>query len=675
MYYPQTTFKNTTFHGPSLLKTTRETISKQTLYTQLDLLKSTGRYDCFKLEWHPKYDDNTNWPERKHLFWDCDIAKWIEAACYFLMEQYDARLDNAVQEIVGTISSAQQEDGYLNLHYQVVDPGARWTNLRDMHELYNAGHMIEAALSHHQYYHNDLFLGPIVKYVSLMRKTFGARENQIHGYPGHPEIELALLRLYSMTGNEDAYDLARYFLEERGNPSGVNGRHYFDVEAEERGDVPWKRPDAHPMAKSHQYSQAHEPILEQQTIEGHAVRAMYLLTGAADLLCLDKATVQPLGDLRHQWYDAIRRLWDNMVDKKLYLTGGIGAIKQWEGFGIDYFLPQGTDEGGCYAETCAAIGVVMLAERLLEVDLDSRYADMMELCLYNAILTSMSLDGNAFTYTNQLASSHQDKSTREEWFECACCPPNLARLFGSLGGYLWDYGGTKDGAYVNVHLYTTATLAFTIEGEEVIVKQSSAWPWEGKISFTIQAPPTLQLTLRLRVPEWAHGQFKLEPNHACSEQLEKGYIILPPSYTSYTPEFTLDIQGFQPRLIQPHPYTNQQVGAIARGPIVYCAEDIDNPWEHNHFKDVWIPSSTSFRQEWRRDVANKPHEHVAIHTSGYERSYPEWENKPAGTGPGLSVQTPKKISRLQRDLCFIPYYLRANRGGRGQMRVALPLEL
>lgn len=369
--------------------------------------------------------------------------------------------------------------------------------------------MIEAALAHHQYYHNDLFLGPIMKYVHLIRKTFGTGKNQIHGYPGHPEIELALLRLYSVTGNEDSYDLARYFLEERGNPSGVNGRHYFDVEAEARGDAPWKRPDAYPKAKSYWYSQAHQPILEQQTIEGHAVRAMYLLTGAADLLCLDKATVRPLGDKRHQWYDAIKRLWDNMVDKKSYLTGGIGAIKQWEGFGIDYFLPQGTDEGGCYAETCAAIGVVMLAERLLHVDLDSRYADVMELCLYNAILTSMSIDGNSFTYTNQLASSNQDINTREEWFECACCPPNLARLFGSLGGYLWDYGGTKESAFVNVHLYTTATLAFTIEGEEVIVKQSSDWPLKGKISFTIQAPPTLQLTLRLRVPEWAHGHFKV----------------------------------------------------------------------------------------------------------------------------------------------------------------------
>jgi DUF1680 family protein len=369
--------------------------------------------------------------------------------------------------------------------------------------------MIEAALSHHQYYQDDLFLGPIMKYISLLRTTFGTGQNQIHGYPGHPEIELALLRLYSATGNEDAYALARYFLEERGNPSGVNGRHYFDVEAEARGDAPWMRPDAYPKAKSYWYSQAHQPILEQQTIEGHAVRAMYLLTGAADLVCLDKANDQSLGDRRYQWYDAIKRLWDNMVDKKSYLTGGIGAIKQWEGFGIDYFLPQGTDEGGCYAETCAAIGVVMLAERLLHVDLDSRYADVMELCLYNAILTSMSLDGKTFTYTNQLASSDQDKSTREEWFECACCPPNLARLFGSLGGYLWDYGGTKEDAFVNVHLYTTATLAFTIEGEEVIVKQSSAWPTEGKISFTIQAPPTLQLTLRLRVPQWAYGQFQV----------------------------------------------------------------------------------------------------------------------------------------------------------------------
>ncbi|KAJ0127088.1 Uncharacterized protein HZ326_29810 [Fusarium oxysporum f. sp. albedinis] len=184
---------------------------------------------------------------------------------------------------------------------------------------------------------------------------------------------------------------------------------------------------------------AHQPILDQQTVEGHSVRAMYLLTAVADMLCIDKSGSQSLSS-SSSWKDAVYRLWDNMVTKKMYLTGGIGAIKQWEGFGRDYFLPQSTDEGGCYAETCASIAVMMLAERLLHIELDAKYGDVMELCLYNNVMTAMSLDGKAFTYVNQLGSSESDKSVREEWFWCACCPPNVTRLYGSLGGYLWDFG-------------------------------------------------------------------------------------------------------------------------------------------------------------------------------------------------------------------------------------------
>ncbi|PVH68234.1 glycoside hydrolase family 127 protein [Cadophora sp. DSE1049] len=216
-----------------------------------------------------------------------------------------------------------------------------------------------------------------------------------------------------------------------GNPSGVDGQHFYDSEAEARGDVPWKSPNSFPRAKSYWYSQAHQPILQQQTIEGHAVRAMYLLTAVTDTLCLEQLGIHTFAPERAQWFDTVTRLWNNMVDRKMYITGGIGAVKQWESFGIDYFLPQGTDEGGCYSETCAAIGVMMAAERLLHVGLDSRYADIMESCLYNSVMTSMSLDGKEFTYVNQLASSGQDKSAREEWFDCACCPPNLTRLFGS----------------------------------------------------------------------------------------------------------------------------------------------------------------------------------------------------------------------------------------------------
>lgn len=191
----------------------------------------------------------------------------------------------------------------------------------------------------------------------------------------------------------------------------------------------------------------------------------------------------------------------------MYVTGGIGAIEQWEGFGKDYFLPQGSDEGGCYSETCASIGVMMLAERLLHLDLDSRYGDIMELQLYNTVMTAMSLDGNAFTYVNQLASSDKDKSVRESWFECSCCPPNLMRLYGSLGGYLWDFGSEGDGVFVNVHLYTTAHVKFSSNGHDIELEQGSNWPWDGRISFKLKS--SAPVTIRLRIPAWSGGKFEV----------------------------------------------------------------------------------------------------------------------------------------------------------------------
>lgn len=223
---------------------------------------------------------------------------------------------------------------------------------------YNAGHLIEAAIAHQHLRADSILLKTLIKYVDLLCQIFGPADDQKHGYPGHPEIEFALLRLYAVTGDAKHLHLAAYFIDERGNPKGSDGRHYYDVECEARHESPWQRPNSWPMARSYWYQQAHKPILEQDTIEGHSVRAMYLLTAVADLE-------------RYREHDGYRaalvRLWDNMVEKKMYLTGGIGAMDQWEGFGIDYFLPQSTDEGGCYAETCASIGVMMMAERLLQV--------------------------------------------------------------------------------------------------------------------------------------------------------------------------------------------------------------------------------------------------------------------------------------------------------------------
>ncbi|CAJ2503319.1 Uu.00g107130.m01.CDS01 [Anthostomella pinea] len=668
MAHPQTLFPQTSFHGPSMLASRRATIIRVTVKAQLKRLKETGQFACFDLKWQPIYGDKSRWPAPPTLYWDSDVAKWIEGACYMLTAEYDAEVDAAVRELVDKIRHAQREDGYLNVYFTVIEPERRWSNIRDQHELYNAGHLIEAALAHSNYYKNDLLIDPLEKYVKLIRSVFGPGKDQRHGYPGHPEIELALLRLYTATRNQDAYELAQYFLEERGNPTGQDGMRYYGWERVQRGDSPWKRPNCYPMSADHWYNQAHKPILEQKSVEGHAVRAMYLYTGVADLLCLDELGLKPYG-AKSKYFETLCGLWNNMVDKKMYLTGGVGSMWQWEGFGIDYFLPQGSAEGGCYSETCASIGVMMLAERMLHLDLNSKYADIMELCLYNTVMTAMSLEGSAFTYVNQLASSESDKSARETWFDTSCCPPNLTRLFGSIGGYLWDYGGDETGnLFVNVHLYTTAKVTFEVDGKTVVLEQRSDWPWDGKVFLQLQAPSSAATTIRLRLPAWAEKRFTLTPTLE-SPTIQNGYVILRPSYTSANKAFTIDIHGFKPRYISPHPYTNQQTLTLARGPLIYCVEDADNAWEQDHFRNVGITSGSGVTEH--QGVLDKPGERfIALRTVGWVRKLDdEW----ARAGPGLQPgsHTTGSIETEARDITFIPYYLRANRGGNGHMRVGL----
>lgn len=349
-------------------------------------------------------------------------------------------------------------------------------------------------------------------------------------------------------------------------------------------------------------------------------------------------------------------------------------------FGIDYFLPQTTDEGGCYNETCASIAILFLAERMLAMDLDGRYGDIMDLCLYNNVMTAMSLDGKAFTYVNQLGSSEAHKSGREEWFWCACCPPNYSRLFGSLGGYLWHFGehdgDGNGGAYVNVHLYTSAKVAFTTQaGSEIELEQSSNWPWNGTVSFTLHNPSAVPTTLRLRIPAWAGKDFTLSPALPASKgpPVDKGYLVIPPSYTAENPSFTLTIGGFAPRWLEPHPYTNQNVVFLARGPVVYCAEDAANPWETNHFKDVVVRPGTPVEEEARRSEATGE-EYVVLKTRAWRRELGAW-GKGAGGDPARRVGAREEGEGdgdgEGREIVYVPYYFRANSGGRGHMRVGM----
>ena len=509
MAYPQTLFPSVTLHPDTLLFARRKAAAQQTLHYQLSVLKSTGRYDAFKLNWPPIYSEPVPSPGvPKHLFWDSDIGKWLEGACYILLttppSQRDPTILAAVDELVPMIASAQQLDGYLNIHYSVVAPGQRFTNIRDMHELYNAGHLLEAALAHAALVHPQpsLLLQTMLRYVDLLCTLFGPSLTQQHGYPGHPEIELALLRLHAYTREPKHLALARYFILERGNPTGCFERHFYRVEAERRGEDPRLGLRFSGKADAWWYMQAHVPIVEQTGVEGHSVRAMYLLAAAADL-CLQEGDKVAEGKL----LPAIRRLWDDMVGRKMYVTGGIGAMKQWEGFGLPYFLPQSAEEGGCYVETCAAIGVMMLAERLLRIELDGAVGDVMELALYNAVLTGMSCDGKKFTYWNPLGSSDGALAEREEWFDCACCPPNVLRLLGQIGGYAYS----QREAEIDVHLFISSTGTFKVGAHDVRLTQESNYPWSGDIKFTLETTANDLVGLNIRIPGWAKDEWSVSP--------------------------------------------------------------------------------------------------------------------------------------------------------------------
>lgn len=598
----------------------------------------------------------------KHLFWDSDVAKWIEGACYFLKQQELPEVDQAIHELVNMIRAAQQPDGYLNIHYTVVQPGRRFTHLRDMHELYNCGHLIEAALAHHDLYQNNELMEPILKYVDLLFHTFGPGASQLHGYPGHPEIELALLRLHERTGDKKHLSLARYFVTERGS-KGQEGLTYFDLESAKRGDHPAERPAYWPEQRCLWYYQAHVPIAEQPTIEGHSVRAMYLLTAAADLVRID---TQFAGTKLEQ---AIYRLWRNMTERKMYHTGGIGAMKQIEGFGQDYYLPQGTDEGGCYAETCASIGVMMLAQRLLQINLDGSFADIMELCLYNTVLTSMSHDGTGFTYDNQLASSDADPSRRSDWFTVACCPPNVSRLLGQIGGYAWSHtaGETTKSATVIVHLYIPGTLRFSVGDKLVRVMQKTEYPWNGDIDFEVDSA-SVGMELKLRIPGWASTS-TIEPPCAEAGLVEKGYLTLPAEWVAAHKTFRLSIP-LKARWLAQHPLTNQHTLSRVRGPVVYCVEDVDNPFVDDHFKSIYLDyEGTWDEQEVTESTTGE--KYVALTLKNGARRLDVTKITPGPMTDAKELQSNLEASEPISKLAFVPYYFRANRGGKGHMRVGL----
>jgi DUF1680 family protein len=486
------------------------------------------------------------------IFGDSDPAKWIEAACYSLAIHPDPGLAALVDRVVAKVIGAQQPDGYLNTHFTCVQPEMRWKNLRDWHEMYCAGHLIEGAVAHYQATGQRKLIDALSRYTDHIANTFGREPGKKRGYCGHPEIELALVRLYHATGNRRYLELASYFIDERGQ-HGPDYPHYYDVEARERGEDPAKF-----WFKTYDYCQAQVPIREQKKVVGHAVRAMYLYSAAADLAGEnDDASLLETCD----------RLWDNLITKRMYLTGGIGPSRHNEGFTEDYDLPDET----AYAETCATIGLVNWNQRLLQLKGERRFADVMERGLYNGFLSGVSLDGTRFLYENPLSTN----GTRhhEEWFVCPCCPPNVARTIASIGNYFYSTGPGS----LWVHLFGGNTAQAQVDGSQVTIQQTTLYPWEGAVKLAMSLAKPQAFTLHLRVPGWCQ-QFQLSVNGSAQhlQPETNGYLAINREWRDGD---TVSYQMEMPiQTVFANPAVRHLEGrvAIQRGPVVYCLEGADH---------------------------------------------------------------------------------------------------
>jgi len=577
------------------------------------------------------------------VFQDSDVAKWLEAVAYLLATQRDAALESRADEVIELIQAAQQPDGYLNTYYTLKAPGERWSNLAECHELYCAGHLIEAGVAYFHATGKRRLLEVCCRFADHIDSLFGTEAGKQPGYPGHPEIELALLRLHEATDEPRYLALARYFILQRGASP-----HWYDVEFARRGGTSfWGTHGAHWMVHDKGYSQAHAPLLEQHSATGHAVRFVYLMTAAAHLARLDDDPA-----LR----EACVRLWDDMAERQMYVTGSIGAQGWGESFTSAYDLPNDT----AYAESCASVGLMMFAKRMLELDIDARFANVMERALYNTVLAGMALDGQSFFYVNPLETvpslmPHHHlydhvKPVRQGWFACACCPPNIARTLASLGQYM--YGVREDALYV--HLYAGGEAEFEREGVHFGLRQRTQYPWDGRVEIEVIAQQPFTTTLALRIPDWCEDAALFIDAEPLSVQADKGYVHLT---REWHPGTRLRLELPMPvRRVYAHPLLRQAAGQVAvqRGPLVYCLEQADNG-EALH--QLYLPADAVFETVSGEGILAGM---TVIETDGLRRE--------SGDNRALyrydTAPAPLRPQRLR----FIPCFAWANRG-EGEMRV------
>ncbi len=617
---PFTSVKVTDNFWGQRLKASREV----TIPLAFSKCEETGRYENFVKAAHPSDEYKVG----GFSFDDTDVYKTIEGASYSLQTYPNEELENYIDNILLKVAAAQEPDGYLytsrTMNPKHPHPWAgpeRWSKVEELsHEFYNLGHMIEGAVAYYQATGKRNFLDIAIKYADCVCRAIGNGPDQKKLVPGHQIAEMALVRLYLVTGDRKYLDQAKFFLDARGYTS---------------------RKDA--------YSQAHKPVLEQDEAVGHAVRATYMYAGMADVAAIT-------GD--SSYINAIDKIWENIVSKKLYITGGIGARHAGEAFGNNYELPNQS----AYNETCAAIGNVYVNYRLFLLHGDAKYFDVLERTLYNGLISGVSLDGGSFFYPNPLAST--GGYSRKPWFGCACCPSNISRFIPSLPGYI--YAVKDDQLYINLFLSNHATL--TVNGTPVILEQKTNYPWSGDIRIRI-LQGDIPFTMNLRIPGWVRNEVlpsdlyryadEQKPNYTVSVngnsiegELQKGYLQI---NRKWEKDDLVEIHfDMPPRIVKANDHVIDDLGRIAieRGPIVYCAEWPDNDFNiHN----ILLNQHPSFQVKEMKDKLCGIHE---ITTPAQSLSY---------TADG-------KLTTEDVTLTLIPYYAWAHRG-EGNMQVWLPIEL
>lgn len=573
-------------------------------------------------------------------FQDTDVAKWLEAASYSLRFSVDTQLENSIQEAIRLIGAAQRDDGYINSHFlskeqqekqgipDIEIKDRRWEDLKWGHELYTAGHLIEAGAAHYAATGKENLLSIVCKLADCLVQTFGKEEGKQHLCCGHPEIELALFRLFEATGNASYKELALYFLDIRGTDPA-----FFSMTDSEKNDEMRKWLDA-------DYFAAHEPVRKMRTPAGHAVRAVYLYEAMSD-------AVFYTGD--KEMKEALFSLWNNMVSKQMYITGGIGSQGWGERFTIDYDLPNGV----AYTETCASIGLFFLASKMFRLHTSSVYADIAERVLYNGLLSGISLDGTKYFYVNPLevvpetADARQDhmwvKKQRVPWFGCACCPPNIARLITSIDQYLYT---EKDGEVYFQH-YAESELFYESESFKTVLEQKTDYPWSGDIYITVKAFEGRAVPFNFRKPSWADS-FSVNVNGKPVEKVsvDKGYIRLERVWRK---DDTIKLSfPMQVKFMYSNPLVHENAGktALQRGPVLFCLESIDNT---ENLSTVIIDQKEAISVE-KSVIAGC--DSIVLRTKAYCEQPFDQDDLYSQTAP----------ERRKIDLRAIPYHQWGNRG-------------